>query len=146
MGLLLQSKSFLSKKFCFNQNFETRRRLHINLYIMGRPFNMNTIISMYTEITFAEWRTTTYGHLLKVLVCLFLYLESNQVIILWKVAKRNKKEQKPNFLLSLLTLLESYQHYQTFFVIFYSYSFQMKQISTLETTTSEKTGNFTFWA
>ena len=32
------------------------------------------------------------GHLLKVLVCLFLYLESNQVIILWKVLKRNKKD------------------------------------------------------
>ena len=32
------------------------------------------------------------GHLLKVLVCLFLYLESNQVIILWKVSKRNKKD------------------------------------------------------
>ena len=31
------------------------------------------------------------GHLLKVLVCLFLYLESNQVIILWKVFKRIKK-------------------------------------------------------
>ena len=35
MGLLLQSKSFLLKKFCFNQNFEIRSRLHINFYIMG---------------------------------------------------------------------------------------------------------------
>ena len=33
------------------------------------------------------------GDLLKVFfVCLFLYLESNQVIILWKVSKRNKKD------------------------------------------------------
>ena len=31
-------------------------------------------------------------YLLKILVCLFLYLESNQVIILWKVSKRNKKD------------------------------------------------------
>ena len=31
------------------------------------------------------------GHLLNVLVCLFLYLESNQVIILRKVLKRIKK-------------------------------------------------------
>ena len=28
------------------------------------------------------------GPLLKVLVCLFLYLESNQVIILWRVSKK----------------------------------------------------------
>ena len=52
MELLLQSKSFLSKKLCFNQNFEIRSRLHINFYIMGYPFNMYTIISMYTEILF----------------------------------------------------------------------------------------------
>ena len=32
------------------------------------------------------------GHLLKVFVCLFLYLQSNQVIILWKVSKKNKKD------------------------------------------------------
>ena len=31
------------------------------------------------------------GYLLKVLVCLLLYLESNQVIILSKVLKRKKK-------------------------------------------------------
>ena len=71
------------------------------------------------------------GHLLKVFVCLFLYLESNQ-IILWKVLKRNKKDYKPNFLLPLLTLLEFYLHLQIFFVIFSSYRFQMKQISTFE--------------
>ena len=65
MGLLLQSKSFLSKKFYFNQNFETRSRLQIDFYIMGHPFNMYTIISVYTEIyfrvarlKFTEWRTT----------------------------------------------------------------------------------------
>ena len=139
MGLLLQSKSFLSKKFCFNQNFETRSRLYINFYIMGHPFNMYTIISMYTEILFQSRAThicwmenNPDGHLLKVLVCLFLYLESNQVIILWKVFKRNKKDQKPIFLLSLLTLLEFHQHSQLSFVIFSSYRFQMKQISTLE--------------
>ena len=44
MGLLLQSKSFLSKKFCFNQNFQTRSRLHINFYIRGHPFNMYTSV------------------------------------------------------------------------------------------------------
>ena len=32
------------------------------------------------------------GQLLKVFICLFLYLESNQVIILWKVSKKNKKD------------------------------------------------------
>ena len=31
-------------------------------------------------------------HLLKAFGCLLLYLESNQVIILWKVSKRNKKD------------------------------------------------------
>ena len=50
MGLVLQSNSFLSKIFYFNQNFETRSRLHKDFYIMGHPFNMYTIISMYTEI------------------------------------------------------------------------------------------------
>ena len=52
-------------------------------------------------------------------------------------------------MLSLLTLLEFYQHLQTFFVIFSSYRFQMKQISTLQIrciTTSEETSNFTSWA
>ena len=32
------------------------------------------------------------GNLLKILICLFLYLESNQVIILWKVSEKNKKD------------------------------------------------------
>ena len=52
---------------------------------------MYTIISMYTETLF--YIRATYncwmennpdGHLLKVLICLFLYLEFNQVIVLWK--------------------------------------------------------------
>ena len=71
------------------------------------------------------------GHLLKLFVGLLLYLESNQVIILWKVSKRNKKDWKPDFLVSSLTLLEFYLQLQTV-VIFSSYRFQMKQISTLE--------------
>ena len=37
------------------------------------------------------------GHLLNIFVCLFLYVELDQVIILWKVSKRNKKDQKPIF-------------------------------------------------
>ena len=80
--------------------------------------------------------------------CLFLYLESNQIIILWEVSKRNKKDQKANFLLSLLTLLEFYLQLQTFFVGFSSCRFQMKQLSTLGTgcvTTSDETGNSTSW-
>ena len=32
------------------------------------------------------------GHLLKVLVCLSLYLEYNKVIALWKVSKRNMED------------------------------------------------------
>ena len=57
---------------------------------MDRPFSMYTIISMYKGIlsyiraTHNSWMEKKLdGHLLKV-VCLFLYLESNQVIILWK--------------------------------------------------------------
>ena len=66
---------------------------------MSRPFNNYTIINMYTEIL--SYRRATYicwmennpaDHLLKVLICLFLYLESNQVIILWKASKWNKKD------------------------------------------------------
>ena len=48
-------------------------------------------------------------HLLKVLDCLLLYSESNQVFA--------------NFLLSLLTLLSVYLHSQTLFVIFSGYRF-----------------------
>ena len=66
---------------------------------MGRPFNMYTIISMYTEIL--SYSRTTHncwmennpdGYLLKILVCLSLYLESNKVVALWKVSKRNKED------------------------------------------------------
>ena len=32
------------------------------------------------------------GNPFKVLVCLFLYFESNKVILLWKVSKKNKKD------------------------------------------------------
>ena len=66
---------------------------------MDRPFSMYTIINMYTEILSYSRAAHIYwmenspdGHLLKVLVCLFLYLESNQVIILRKVSKRNKND------------------------------------------------------
>ena len=65
---------------------------------MSRPFNMYTIISMNTEILVYSRATQIYlmennpdGQLLKV-VYLFLYLESNQVIVLWKVSKRNEKD------------------------------------------------------
>ena len=66
---------------------------------MDRPFNMHTIISMYTEILSYGRATHIYcmeknpdGYLLEVLVGLLLYLESNQVIALWKVSKRNKED------------------------------------------------------
>ena len=54
MGLLLQSKSFSSKNFFFNQKFEARSRIHIDFYIMSHPFNMHTIISMYTDLYFSR--------------------------------------------------------------------------------------------
>ena len=41
---------FLIKKVSLQPNFETRSRLHINLYIMGRPSSMYIIISMYTDL------------------------------------------------------------------------------------------------
>ena len=104
---------------------------------------MYTISSMYTEILFYSrvthicWmENNPDAQLLKVLVCLFLYLKSNKVIVLWKVSKRNKKDQKPIFLLSLLTLLEFYQHLQ-------------KQITTLQiccVTKLDETSNSTSWA
>ena len=145
---------FLIKNVLLQPNFETISRLHINLYIMGRPFSMWTIIGLYTEIlsysraSYICWmENNPDGHLLKVFVFLLLYLESNQVIILWKVSKRNKKDQKPDFSFPLLTLLEFYLHLQIFFVIFSSYRFQMKQISNLEIqyeTTSNEFEQFHF--
>ena len=66
---------------------------------MRHFFNMCTIISMYTEIlsysgtTHIRWmENNPDGYLLKVLVCLALYLESNKVFALWKVSKRNKED------------------------------------------------------
>ena len=60
---------------------------------------MYTISSMYTEILFYSrvthicWmENNPDAQLLKALVCLFLYLKSNKVIVLWKVSKRNKKD------------------------------------------------------
>ena len=58
---------------------------------MSYPFNMCTIISMYTEIFFYSratricWMENNLleqhdDHLLKFLVCLFFYLESYQVV------------------------------------------------------------------
>ena len=41
---------FLIKKVSLQPNFETKSRLHINLYIMGRPFSMYIIISMHTDL------------------------------------------------------------------------------------------------
>ena len=68
---------------------------------MGHPFNVYTIINIYTEILSNSRATQIYwmennpdGQLLKVLVFLFLYLESKQVIILWKVSKRIGKTRK----------------------------------------------------
>ena len=65
---------------------------------MDGRFNKYTIISMYTDILF--WRRATHIRWMKnnpdgnpeVLLCLFLYLESNQVIILLKVPKESKKD------------------------------------------------------
>ena len=48
-------------------------------------------------------------------------------------------------MLSLLTLLEFYQHSQTFFVIFSSYRFQMKQISSFEIRYVITLDNSTSW-
>ena len=65
---------------------------------MGRPFSMYTIINMYTEILSSSRETHIYwmenntdDHLLEVPVCLSLHAESNQVIILRTVSKRNRK-------------------------------------------------------
>ena len=59
---------------------------------------MYTIISLYTQILSYSraahicWmENKPDAHLLKVLGRLLLYLESNQVIVLQKVSKRNKK-------------------------------------------------------
>ena len=56
---------------------------------MDCPFSMYTEILSYIRVTHICWmENNPDGHLLKVLVCLFLYLESNQVITLKKVSKR----------------------------------------------------------
>ena len=90
---------------------------------------------MFPIISNVYWELATHiywmennpdGHLLKVLACLLLYLESDQVIILWKVLKRIKKTRYLILFLSSLALLEFYQHLETSFVIFSSYKFDFK--------------------
>ena len=49
-GIIVAIRIFLIKKVSLQPNFETRSRLHINLYIMGRPFSMYIIISMHTNL------------------------------------------------------------------------------------------------
>ena len=106
MRLLLQSKSFLSKKFCFNQNFQTRSRLHINLYILGRPFNMH----VYWDLIL-EWSDS---HLLNRKQPWWLPAKTSCLFVLvfrsGKCSKGTKKTRTLIFLLLLLTLLEFYQH------------------------------------
>ena len=84
----LSYKRFASSKL-WNKIKTTYKPLH-----KGLSTSMYTIISMYTEIlsySICWMENNPDGNLFKVLVCLFLYLESNQVIILWKVSKQNKK-------------------------------------------------------
>ena len=122
---------------------------------MGCLFSMYTPVNKYMVILSYSSRATNNclmvtcnpnGDLLNVLDCLLLYLESNQVNVLWKLSKNNKTDQQPNFLLSLLNLLELYLHLKKFLVIFSTYRFQTKQISNLEmlsVTTSNETSNST---
>ena len=49
-GCIVVIRIFLFKKNSLQPNSETRSRLYINLYIMGRPFSMYIIISMHTQI------------------------------------------------------------------------------------------------
>ena len=39
-GIITAIRIFLIKKVSFQPNFETRSRLHIDLYIMGCPFSI----------------------------------------------------------------------------------------------------------
>ena len=92
--IIVAIKIFLIERFCFKQIFDTKSRLHINLSVMGHPFKMYTIISMYAEILIysSVMENNPDGQLLKVLGSLYLYLELNQVTVLWKVSKRNEKD------------------------------------------------------
>ena len=65
--------------------------------------NVRDLILQYSDSHLLNGKNLD-DHLLKVLACLLLCLEFNQVIILWKVSKKNKKDWKPNRLLPLLTL------------------------------------------
>ena len=87
------------KRFALNKTLKQDRHLLLNFYMMGRSFNMYTILACILRsyfrverLTFSEWRATLIDHLLKVLVCFFWYFEPNQLIILWKVPKRKKKD------------------------------------------------------
>ena len=49
-GIIVAIRISLIKKVSLQPSFETRSKLHINIYIMGRPFSMYIIISMHTDL------------------------------------------------------------------------------------------------
>ena len=87
------------------------------------PIISNVYWELATHICWME--NNPDGHLLKVLVCLFLYLESNQVIVLWKVLKRIKKTRNLffTFITGFAWILSTLRN---LFVIFSSYKFDFK--------------------
>ena len=48
-GIIVAIRIFLIKKVSLQPNFKTRSRLHIKIYVMGRPFNMCITISIRKE-------------------------------------------------------------------------------------------------
>ena len=104
--IIVAIKIYLIKKVLLQPN--PRSRLHINHYIMCRLFNMYTIISMYTEILFYSrpthicWMENNRWSPVKS-SCLFVLVFRKYCSCMWKVSKRNKKDYKPNLVLSFLT-------------------------------------------
>ena len=49
-GIIVAIRIFLIKKVSLQPNFETRSRLHINLYIMGYHFSMYIISSIHADL------------------------------------------------------------------------------------------------
>ena len=48
-GIIVAIRIFLIKKVSLQPNFKTRSRLHIKIYVTGRPFSMYITISMRKE-------------------------------------------------------------------------------------------------
>ena len=104
------------KKLLLQPKLWNKIKTAYTFYIMGRLCRY--LILHYIESHLRNGEQSWWSPSKSSCLFFFLYLESNQVNVLWK-----------KILIFLLSSLEFYQHLPTFSVIFSSYRFQVKKKS-----------------